>query len=201
MLDALTQRVRLGFAVGYISSSHTSMALEAGDETYKSKTREGSMQQIRRTLADLEAKYGNSLGGHGTKRRRGTGQAAAASPEAAEQSHVCHPLRCGTKGYRNGRSVPHLSCFLAGGASPPAQAAGRGRTGSLHRPAAIRCPHTSSTRPGAARSRMGSLMPIVVLIDGESNYLVRANSWFFRSGKYRGQDIDPSFTNEPVERD
>jgi hypothetical protein len=47
----------------------------------------------------------------------------------------------------------------------------------------------------------GSLMPILVMIEGDAKYLVRANTWFFRSGQYRGQDIEPSYTNEPDERD
>jgi hypothetical protein len=47
----------------------------------------------------------------------------------------------------------------------------------------------------------GSLMPILVMIEGDAKYLVRANTWFFRSGRYRGQDIEPSYTNEPDERD
>jgi hypothetical protein len=47
----------------------------------------------------------------------------------------------------------------------------------------------------------GSLMPILVMIEADAKYLVRANTWFFRSGQYRGQDIEPSYTNEPDERD
>ena len=44
-------------------------------------------------------------------------------------------------------------------------------------------------------------MPILVMIEADAKYLVRANTWFFRSGQYRGQDIEPSYTNEPDERD
>jgi hypothetical protein len=47
----------------------------------------------------------------------------------------------------------------------------------------------------------GALMPVLVVIDGDEKYLVRANSWFFRLDNFRGHDIDPSYVNEPDERD
>jgi hypothetical protein len=47
----------------------------------------------------------------------------------------------------------------------------------------------------------GCLMPVLVTINGEQKYLVRANSWFFQCGENCGQDIDTLSTSDPNERE
>jgi hypothetical protein len=178
------------------------MPLEAGDDTYKGKNREGSMQQIRRTLAELEAKYGNSLGGHGTSAV--TEQAKRLQlPQKLLNNHTS-VIPCAAELKGVGMADPSLilpASWPVELLPPHKQLAVGGQVVSIARSSYALPPYIMDAAWRSTQVWMGSLMPIVVLIDGESNYLVRANTWFFRSGKYRGQDIDPSFTNEPVERD
>jgi hypothetical protein len=47
----------------------------------------------------------------------------------------------------------------------------------------------------------GCLMPVLVTINGEQKYLVRANSWFFQCGEHCGQDIDTLSLSDPNERE
>jgi hypothetical protein len=47
--------------------------------------------------------------------------------------------------------------------------------------------------------RMGSYIPVLASIRGAAKYLVPAHSFFFRSGPFKGKDVDPRFVAEPSE--
>ncbi|MFL6302930.1 MAG: hypothetical protein ACJ72H_05250 [Candidatus Sulfotelmatobacter sp.] len=178
------------------------MPLQAGDEGYKSKNREESMQQIRRTLADLEAKYGTQLGGKGTTAVTEQAKRLQLPQKLLNNQTSVIPCRAELSGVGIADPALILPASWPVELLPPhKQLAVGGQVSSIARSSYSLPPYIMDAAWRSRQVWQGSLMPIVVLVDGESNYLVRANSWFFRSGKYRGQDIDPSFTNEPVERD
>ncbi len=178
------------------------MSFQADPAKHKSKTREEALQHIRHTLAELETKYGMNLGGEGTGVL--TEQAKRLQLPQKLLNNQTAVIPCVAELKEFGLADP---CLIVPASwpvellPPHKQLAVGGQVTSLARSTYSLPRYIMDAAWRSTQVWMGSLMPIVVLIDGESNYLVRANSWFFRSGRFRGQDIDPSFTNEPVERD
>jgi hypothetical protein len=178
------------------------MSIQADQDSYKSRNREESLQQIRRTLAELEAKYGIALGGQGTKTLADEAKRLQLPQKVLNNRTSVIPCAAELRDF--GIADP---CLILPASWPvellPAhkKLAVGGQVASIARSSYSLPPYIMDAAWRSTQVWKGSLMPTVVLIDGESNYLVKANTWFFRCGKYRGQDIDPSFTNEPVERD
>lgn len=160
------------------------------------------MRRVRESLGQLESRYGLELGGAGgidlTAEAR---RLQLPQPLLNNQTIV---IPCQAELQDLGLVDP---CLIVPSSWPvellPAhkQLAVGGQVRSIARSAYSLPKYVMDAAWRSTQVWQGSLMPVLVLIDGDERYLVRANSWFFRLGNFRGQDIDPSYVNEPDERD
>lgn len=178
------------------------MPQSGAQEHGKTSGREEYLRRVRESLGQLESRYGLELGGAGgidlTAEAR---RLQLPQPLLNNQTIV---IPCQAELQDLGLVDP---CLIVPSSWPvellPAhkQLAVGGQVRSIARSAYSLPKYVMDAAWRSTQVWQGSLMPVLVLIDGDERYLVRANSWFFRLGNFRGQDIDPSYVNEPDERD
>jgi hypothetical protein len=178
------------------------MPQPGAQETGKSKGREEYLRRLRESLNRLESRYGLELGG----------SAGADLTAEARRLQLPQPLLnnqtivipCQAELRDLGLVDP---CLIVPSGWPVEllpthkQLAIGGQVRSIARSAYSLPKYVMDAAWRSTQVWQGSLMSVLVLIDGDEKYLVRANSWFFRLGAFRGHDIDPSYVSEPDERD
>jgi hypothetical protein len=178
------------------------MPLSGEQEHGKTRGREEYLRRLRESLGQLESRYGLELGGAGgidlTAEAR---RLQLPQPLLNNQTIV---IPCQAELQDLGLVDP---CLIVPSSWPvellPAhkQLAVGGQVRCIARSTYSLPKYVMDAAWRSTQVWQGSLMPILVLIDGDERYLVRANSWFFRLDNFRGHDIDPSYVNEPDERD
>jgi hypothetical protein len=185
-----------------IDRSKTAMPESGGQEHGKSKGREEHLRRLRESLSRLESKYGLELGGPGGVDLTAEARRLQLPQPLLNNQTIVIP--CQAELQDLGLFDP---CLIVPSSWPVEllpthrQLAIGGQVRSIARSTYSLPKYVMDAAWRSTQVWQGALMPVLVVIDGDEKYLVRANSWFFRLDNFRGHDIDPSYVNEPDERD
>jgi len=179
-----------------------SMPEPGAQEHGKNRGREEYLRRVRESLAQLQSKYGLELGGAGEIDLTPEARRLQLPQPLLNNQTIVIPCQAELKDL--GLADP---CLIVPSSWPVEllpthkQLAVGGQVRSIARSTYSLPKYVMDAAWGSTQVWQGSLMPVLAVIDGDEKYLVRANSWFFRLGNFRGHDIDPSSVNEPDERD